>query len=191
MEAKFVRVFSFYAPDGKSIVDMRGDVLRLMERLVRLAGEYGVVLCHENEGNIYGDIPERCLDLLGHFGGELKCVFDMGNFVLEGVDPYSAYEALKDYVAYFHVKDALANNVVVPAGHGIGNLPYLVGEYQKTPGASGVLTMEPHLYEFVGLSNLEQEGERTVIGGQFNYANNDEAFDAACDAIKAVIAGLE
>ena len=83
-----------------------------------LAREYGVTLCHENEAKIYGDVPSRCKELMEHFGGELKCVFDMGNFVLEGVDPYEAYKMLQDDIAYFHIKDALYAGAIVPAGRG-------------------------------------------------------------------------
>ncbi len=88
LRTPYVRMFSFYAPEGKEIADMRGEVLSALEKLVLLAREYGVTLCHENEAGIYGDTPEHCRDILDHFGGEMKCVFDMGNFVLENVDPY-------------------------------------------------------------------------------------------------------
>ena len=90
--AKYIRMFSFYAPEGKDITTMKGQVLESLEKMLLLARESGVTLCHENEAKIYGDIPVRCRELLDHFGGELKCVCDMGNFVLEEVEPISAYE---------------------------------------------------------------------------------------------------
>ena len=86
--AQFIRMFSFYAPKGKDITAMRGEAFDALEKLVLLAREHGVTLCHENEAKIYGDIPARCREILDYFGGEMKCVFDMGNFVLENVDPY-------------------------------------------------------------------------------------------------------
>jgi hypothetical protein len=90
-----------------------------LTRLLDLADEYGVVLCHENENKIYGESPARCLELMEHFGGRLKCVFDMGNFVLDGHEPYPyGYELLKEHIAYFHIKDSFAEGAIVPAGCG-------------------------------------------------------------------------
>ena len=53
--AKYMRMFSFYAPKGKKITDFRGEVLDALERAVVIAREYGVTLCHENEAKIYGE----------------------------------------------------------------------------------------------------------------------------------------
>ncbi len=188
MGAKCIRMFSFFGEDWTQ--EKRDEVMLRLSRFVEVAKGSGVEICHENEKGIYGDIAERVLDIHKSIP-ELKLIFDPANYIQSGQDTKQAWDMIGDAVYYFHVKDALENNVVVPAGYGIGNLPYLVSEYKKNPNASGVLTLEPHLYEFVGLSDLEQEGERTVIGGQLNYKNNDEAFDAACDAIKGVIANLK
>ena len=98
-DTRYIRVFSFYAPNGKDIADMKSEVLYYLEKFVVLAREYGITLCHENEAKIYGDTPNRCKELLDHFSGELKCVFDMGNFVLDGAEPYTAYELLKEDIA--------------------------------------------------------------------------------------------
>ena len=144
--AKFVRVFSFYAPEGKKITDMRDEVFAGMEALLKLAREYGVTLCHENEALIYGDVPERCRELLDHFGGELKCVFDMGNFVLEGVTPYpDAYEILKNDIAYFHIKDSLAAGAIVPPGKGEASIKEILAAYKAEFSRDFFVSLEPHL----------------------------------------------
>ena len=39
--------------------------------------------------------------------------------------------------------------------------------------------------EFVGLAGLEREGEESAVG-EIKFANNEEAFDYACDAFKAL-----
>ena len=87
--AKYVRMFSFYAPEGKDILEYKERVFEELARLAALAKSHGVVLCHENEAKIYGDIPIRCREIYDAFGGEIKTVFDMGNYVLEGVKPYT------------------------------------------------------------------------------------------------------
>lgn len=181
--AKYVRAFSFYAPDGKKITDMRGEVLSGMERLVTLAREYGVVLCHENEANIYGDIPQRCTDLLDHFGGELKCVFDMGNFVLEGVEPYAAYEKMKKHVAYFHIKDALYEGAIVPAGKGEARIKEIITAHKAYAGEDFFVSLEPHLETFSGLNALVGRSFKNP----YKYADAKSAFVDAVNKFKELI----
>ena len=130
-DTRYIRVFSFYAPDGKDIADMKSEVLYYLEKFVVLAREYGITLCHENEAKIYGDTPNRCKELLDHFSGELKCVFDMGNFVLEGAEPYTAYELLKEDIAYFHIKDALSQGAIVPAGKGEAKIKEILSAHRR------------------------------------------------------------
>lgn len=177
LETKYIRMFSFYAPDGKNIADMRDEVFSRLERLVSLAKSYGVVLCHENEANIYGDIPERCSELLNYFGGELKCVFDMGNFVLENVEPCSAYEILKDHIAYFHIKDALYEGAIVPAGKGEAKIKKILEAHKIYSKNDFFVSLEPHLQTFSGLNAL--------VGRSFtNPYQYPDAKTAFADAVK-------
>ena len=152
--AKYVRMFSFYAPEGKEITAMKGEVLAALERMLSIATSHGVTLCHENEAMIYGDVPARCRELLDHFGGELKCVFDMGNFTLEQVDPLPAYELLKPYIAYFHIKDALAAGAIVPPGKGEAKIKEILSAHLQSEKEDFFATLEPHLQTFSGLNAL-------------------------------------
>ena len=160
-----------------------------MERLsafIDAAKGSGVILCHENEKGIYGDIASRCLDIHKTLP-ELKCVFDPANFIQSGQDTKEAWELLHNYVYYMHIKDAMLDGKVVPAGKGAGNLPFLVNEYSKQGG--GVMTLEPHLKIFDGLAALEESEEKTDID-DFTYPDNNAAFDVAANAIKEIIAAL-
>lgn len=171
--AKYIRMFSFYAPDEKNVTDMKGEVLDALEMLVVLAREYGVTLCHENEAKIYGDIPSRCREILDHFGGELQCVFDMGNFVLEGVEPYTeAYELLKKDIAYFHIKDALAEGAIVPAGKGDAKIKEILEAHRRYADADFFVSLEPHLQTFSGLNALVGRS----FENPYQYADAQTAF---------------
>ncbi|MBE6596479.1 MAG: sugar phosphate isomerase/epimerase [Ruminococcaceae bacterium] len=182
--AGFIRIFSFYAPDGKNITDMRGEALGALEELVLLAREHGVTLCHENEAKIYGDIPSRCKELLDHFGGELKCVFDMGNFVLEGVDPYpEAYELLREYIAYFHVKDALAAGAIVPAGKGEAKIKEILSAHRGYAKEDFFVSLEPHLQTFSGLNALVGRSFKNP----YQYEDQKAAFSDAVNKFKELI----
>ena len=153
--AKYVRIFSFYLPEGKTREECKEEVFAAMEKIILLAEKYGVTLCHENEAKIYGESPECCLQLLQYFEGRLKAVFDMGNFVLDGHDPYpSAYNTLKDYIAYFHIKDSLFAGAIVPPGKGEAKIKEVLDDYRKTATETTFITLEPHLQTFSGLNAL-------------------------------------
>ena len=182
--AQYVRMFSFYAPDGKNITDMKPQVLAALEKLVVLAREYGVTLCHENEAKIYGDIPARCEELLRHFDGELKCVFDMGNFVLEGVDPYlDAYELLKEHIAYFHIKDALSQGAIVPAGKGEAKIKEILLAHREYEKEDFFVSLEPHLQTFSGLNALVGR----TFENPYQYADQKAAFTDAVTKFKELM----
>ncbi len=173
VDTKYVRMFSFYAPKGEEITAHKGEVFAALEKLVLLAREHGVTLCHENEAKIYGDTPARCRELLDHFGGELKCVFDMGNFVLEGVDPYpAAYDLLKDDIAYFHIKDALSAGAIVPPGKGEAKIREILSAHREYAKEDFFVSLEPHLQLFSGLNALVGRS----FENPYQYADAKSAF---------------
>ena len=71
---KRLRVFSFYPADGMSGDEFRAGAFEAVGRMLALAEARGFTLCHENEKDIYGETPERELELLSHFGGRLKAI---------------------------------------------------------------------------------------------------------------------
>lgn len=183
LEAENIRLFSFFMPADCDPAVYRDEVFRRMGAMLEAAQGSGVDICHENEKGIYGDMAVRCLDLHKNFPA-LKGIFDPANFIQCGQDTWEAWQMLKPYVKYLHIKDALADGNVVPAGKGIGQVPRILGEYLDM-GGMGV-TLEPHLKVFDGLNALEREGERSGIGA-FCYDSNDSAFDAACNALKEIL----
>lgn len=156
----YIRMFSFFIPEGESPEKYKDEVFSRMRRMVEYAAEQNVVLLHENEKEIYGDIASRCLELMEAFYGDhFKCVFDFANFVQCGQDTLEAYEMLKPYTAYIHVKDAMAETgeVVLP-GDGDGNVREILAMLEAA-GYQGFLSLEPHLVSFDGLDKLEREAK--------------------------------
>ena len=180
--AKNLRMFSFFVPEGKA-ADYRGKVMDQVGQMVDVARGSGVALCHENEKGIYGDMADRCHELLTAFP-ELEGVFDPANFVQCGQDTLAGWTLLKDRIKYLHIKDALPSGKVVPAGKGIGNVKAILDEFRAMGGCA--VSIEPHLSVFEGLKDLEQAGNRTEVD-KFSYPSSDAAFDAACDALKALL----
>lgn len=175
-----VRMFSFYLHKDKSREECRDEVLDKLGKLIDLAKTFNVVLCHENEAEIYGESPDMCLDLMEVFHGDLKCVFDMGNFVLGGFNPYTeAYPKLKQYIQYFHIKDALAAGAVVPPGCGEGHIIEILDSYLNDFKKDVIITLEPHLQTFDGLNALA--GKK--FENPYKYETQEAAF---LDALKRI-----
>ena len=163
-ETPLIRIFSFYIPEGQDPALYRDEVLRRMSAMVEEARRRGITLLHENEKHIYGDIPERCLDLVKNFYGDnFKVTFDPANFVQCQVQVYPhAYELLAPYIAYLHIKDAyLSDGHVTVAGRGDGGVKEVLTRLSEA-GFSGYLSLEPHLTNFVGFSDLEADAASQV-----------------------------
>jgi sugar phosphate isomerase/epimerase len=147
LEAKYVRIFSFYRAEGQSQEDIRAAVMERMTALAEEAAASGIVLLHENEKGIYGDTPERVLDIMETVDSPaLRVAWDNANFVQVGVKPYTeGYTMLRPYLEYFQVKDAIATTgEVVPSGEGDGELDATIAAL-KADGFAGFASLEPHL----------------------------------------------
>ena len=180
LDAAFVRIFSFYAPDGEDITGLRGRAFDGLERLLALSKRHGVTLCHENEAKIYGDVPARCREITDYFNGEIKTVFDMGNYVLENVEPYEAYKLLADSIAYFHIKDALCEGAIVPPGAGDARIRDILSAHKNYSSSDFFVTLEPHLQLFSGLNSLVGR----AFENPYKYSDTESAFKDALRRFK-------
>jgi sugar phosphate isomerase/epimerase len=154
LNARYVRVFSFYSDNGKSPYDNRDAVLLRMAALARTAEEGGVILLHENEKDIYGDTPDRVLDIVESVGSpSLRLAWDAANFVQVGVEPHTeGYSMLRPHLEYLQIKDANASDgSVVPAGKGDGQILTTL-QALRDDGFCGYVSLEPHL------SSAHQQG---------------------------------
>ena len=186
-----IRMFSFYFTKGESYEEYKDEVIRRMTLMCDYALENGVKCCHENECGIYGDIPERCLELHKALGNKLGGIFDPANYIHCDVDILPAYELLEDYIDYLHVKDArYSDGVVTPAGEGDAHFTELLKRFAQKEGER-FLTIEPHLAVFEGLKELEASGssaEKLSDENSFQYASREESFAAAANALHKQIA---
>ncbi|UOF89489.1 sugar phosphate isomerase/epimerase [Fodinisporobacter ferrooxydans] len=174
--APYIRIFSFFIPQGEDPAQYRNEVIGRMQALVKRAEAAGVVLLHENEKEIYGDIAERCLDILETCQSpHLRCAFDPANFVQCGVKPFAnGFPLLENYIEYVHIKDALFDQgKVVPAGEGDGEVLDVLKALQRK-GYSGFLSLEPHL----------------KAAGSFSGFSGPELFKTATSALKGLLAQI-
>lgn len=171
-----IRMFSFY-----EAFEARELVFETLRRMVAIAKEEGVCLYHENEKDIYGDTVARVLDIMQNVDG-LRYIYDPANFVDVGEDSDMALDALHAKMGYFHIKDVIADtHELVPAGYGDGKIDRLVRMLPSE--GEWVLTLEPHLALFEGYAAIDN----TEMKNKFTFKDNDESFDAAVTALKAII----
>ncbi len=185
-ETKYIRMFSFFIPEGasESYAEYKDEVIERIKKMVAIAEEEDIILLHENEKGIYGDIAPRCREILDAVDSEnLKAVFDPANFVQCGQATYpDAYKLLSDKVVYMHIKDAVGMNVV-PAGEGDGHVFEILKEL-KAKNYKGFLSLEPHLAPFDGLDKLEASGNASEISGDTaGFASFKRAYDALCTLV--------
>jgi len=145
--APYIRVFSFFLRADQAPADHRDEVIRRMTVLAERAELAGIVLLHENEKEIFGDTPDRVLDIVESVDSpSLKLAWDPANYVQVGVRPFTeGYDRLRPHTVYIQVKDALlATAEVVPAGEGDGEVRETMRAL-LADGYDGFFSMEPHL----------------------------------------------
>lgn len=180
-ETKFIRMFSFYPPTGSNFDLYADQVIDRLGALAVVASARGITLLHENEKDIFGDTDGRCLKILQAlepYG--LRGAFDPANFVQCGVRPLEAFEKLRPYIAYMHIKDAqFSDGTVVPPTTGDGQIPQILRLLAEDgQDRTMFLSLEPHLVHFAGLASLEKNQEDTAVSdtqmsaSRFAYAHS-------------------
>jgi sugar phosphate isomerase/epimerase len=141
-----IRLFSYYLPEGGDWANHRDAVMERMRRKVELASQAGVTLLHENEHRIYGEPPERVVDLLQTINHpNFQAIYDPANYVHGGYDPWRGWEMTKRWTVHFHVKDwRRGEHKGQLAGDGEGRIADVMADATRA-GFNGFATLEPHL----------------------------------------------
>ena len=191
LNAPYLRMFSFYLPKENPPEQYREQVLEQVGKMAEEAARWESVLLHENEKGIYGDNAARCLDLMKELASPtFRAVFDFANFVEVGQDTLAAYESLHPYIEYVHIKDCIAaEKKIVPAGQGDGHVKEILADLLHG-GWRGFLSLEPHLFDFVGLAALEQDAKKrdSALDGKSAWKL---ALDSLCGILRELPEGKE
>jgi 3-dehydroshikimate dehydratase len=185
LQTPYIRIFSFYPPaslkegsddsGATGPADYRDEVLRRLHEMTARARAAGVILLHENEKGIYGDTITRCVDLLQNCDDtHFRAILDPANFIQCGQTPYpDAYEAVRPWLQYIHVKDAQADGSVVAAGEGVTHWPELL-QRLRADGYDGFLSLEPHL----------------ALAGQYQGFSGPDLFRLASQALQHMLQAI-
>ena len=186
LDTKYIRIFSFYNDSEEWTDDKKTEVFSRLSKMIDYAKNEDVILLHENEKDIYGDNAKRCLELMEKlYCDNFKVVFDPANFVQCRQNTIEAFEMLKPYIEYMHIKDAKEDGTVMPSGMGYGNIKYILRNLFDN-GYSGFLSLEPHLGSFEGLAALELDDKMLNLpeGGEGTFTL---AFNALNDILSEII----
>ena len=147
---QFIRVMSYPNDDNHPVEerDWRNESIRRMKYLASMAEDAGITLCHENCSGWGGLSAENSNILLGEVDSPaLKVVFDTGNPVTYGQDPWDYYETVYNDIVYVHIKDARkvdGEDIYTMCGDGDGEVKRIVGDLLGK-GYDGGISIEPHL----------------------------------------------
>lgn len=177
-----MRMFSFFVGQDE-LKECRADVIDRLGKMLEEAKKQGIILCHENESAIYGQMPAQAKDLLASLP-DLRGIHDPANYVLNGADPIEGINATLTRFEYMHVKDAsLSEGVILPAGEGEGRIAETLALIDKAVDGPVMLTVEPHLFAFKSFKNINAD----AIKGRHSFDSDRAAFDFAIGALKGVL----
>lgn len=171
---RYIRIFSYYIPEGEDAGRYRDRVMDRMKKKVDIARREDIVLLNENEVGLFGNIARRCQDILETINSPyLRFNFDPANFVIENEKPYTdCYPLLERYIEYVHIKDArfAAEMTITPPGEGDGEIREVLSALKKR-GYDGFLSLEPHL----------------SLAGKFSGFSGPENFRRAVVSLKKIL----
>ncbi len=174
-----MRMFSFFVKQDE-LGKYRGVVLERLCAMTERAAQEGIILCHENESDIYGQNPPEVRDLLGNVPG-LRGIFDASNFLMNDQDSMEGFEATAEKLEYIHMKDCISSlRTTCPVGMGEGRYDEILQKVDAMTDATVTLTLEPHLFGFDAYKLIDRHDLKVAV----NYASAGEAFDAATTAVK-------
>lgn len=174
-ETPYIRIFSYYPPEGKKIEDYRDEVLDRLATQADIISGTEVTMVHENEAGIYGHTAQNCVDIIETIGSQkIRLAYDPANFVwgekiINNIE--SCFSIMKPYVVHVHIKDwklGSKDTGSIP-GQGDAQIKELLAEL-VTMKYNGCLTMEPHL----------------KTGGQFGGSTGAGLFSRAVEAVREI-----
>ena len=177
-----MRMFSFYVKQ-EELEKWHDEVVRRLKIMAQLAKEAGVMLCHENESLIYGQMPDEVKEILYEVP-EIYGIFDAANYRMNDGDINDGIDATLIRLAYLHIKDAIySTQTIVPAGEGEGKIAEVLNKVNDNCNGSIYLTLEPHLMQFLAYKDIDHH----ELKGKYSFKTNREAFDFAVNALKALL----
>lgn len=166
LKTKSIRIMSWKG-EGVDLKEWFKEAKRRLKELARIAADGGIYLCHENCEGWGGLSAGNMLELKSavdhpHF----LLLYDLGNTVSHGLEPWSFFKTIRSHFDYLHIKDAKLNPQGGPSkeytycGQGDARLKEILSMIIIEDGYDGVLSIEPHVASVVHLEGGSATPER-------------------------------
>lgn len=177
-----MRMFSFFVEQSE-LEKYRDEVIYRLTEMTKIANVHGILLCHENESDIYGQNPAEMRDLMLNVPG-LYGIFDPANYRMNNCDVIDGINATLINLAYLHIKDAIyESQIIVSAGDGEGKIAEVIDMVNEHTDKPIYLTLEPHLFLFDAYKAIDKH----ELKMNYTFKNNSESFDFAANALKNLL----
>lgn len=181
-----VRIFSYYNKQGKSLEEWKAESLKRLTVLRDEAEKLNLVLFHENERHIFGDLAAQVQDIAGLRNDNFKLIFDFDNYNQSGEDVWENWVLLRDVTDSFHLKDSKKTEngyQHVPIGEGDGQAPKILAD-AVARGWNGPVALEPHLSHSGAVAATGPSG---VANESFSKMPLSESFSVAAETANALL----
>ncbi len=177
-----MRMFSFFVEQSE-LTSYGDEVIYRLEKMAEIAKDHGIILCHENESDIYGQNPEQVREILTKIPS-IQGIFDAANYRMNDQDVTDGIEATLINLGYLHIKDAIyGSQTIVAAGDGEGKLAEIIDRVNNATDDCVYLTLEPHLFIFDAYKVIDKH----ELVSKYNFTNNKESFDFAANMLKELL----
>jgi len=136
----------------------RDEAVRRYKELAKLAEDAGIVLLHENCEGWAGQSAQHTREFMAAVGSPaVGVLFDIGNTVSHGYEPWEYYAGVKDLIKYVHVKDCRKNpagghsSAYTYPGEGDAMVREILSDLLSS-GYRGVVSIEPHVASVIHLA---------------------------------------
>lgn len=176
LDCRAVRMFSFFNKAEKSHHEWHAKSLSRLETLRDEAQKLDLVLFHENERHIFGDLCEDVLHIAPLRDENFKLIFDFDNYNQSGENVWENWKKLADVTDAIHLKDSLGGQHT-PVGLGGGFVREIMAD-AVARGWNGPLSIEPH---FSHSGAVAATGPSGIANEQFSKLPAPESFHIAAE----------
>ncbi len=127
----------------------RDESIRRVGELAGIAEDGGIVMAIENCRGWAGLSPENALEFLAEVDSPaVQWLYDTGNVVNHGQDPWDFYSKIRERIAYLHIKDCRrlddGRSQAVYCGEGDAMVREILADRMRS-GHDDFVSIEPHL----------------------------------------------
>lgn len=160
--ARFVRTMSWVGAHVAPEI-WRDEAVRRYKLMGDMAADAGIHLLHENcegWGGLSSSHTVEFMERIQH--PNVGVIFDIGNTVGYGLDPWQFYTDVKPFIRYVHVKDCRRNpaggkssDFTMP-GEGDAKVREILSDLLGSGYASGI-SIEPHVASIIHLGSAQAD----------------------------------